>query len=131
MFGTGVDLVAADLVEVMPLAEHAVEFVDEERDGLVAFVGLDHGVHVGPLDFDVTLGLEPVGDRLVAVALQFHADAHDAVLVTKQSFRFLSNKRFKGRGEFEVNSGDDEFVAVLSVHDTSLCLGFTEPAQTT
>ena len=117
-----VDIVAARLLEVVALAEHAVEFVDEQGDGLVALVGLDDGVHVRPVDFDVALGLEPMRDGFVAVALQLHANPHDAVLVTKQSLGFLSNERLKGGCEFEMNARDDEFVVVLSVHDTPFVL---------
>jgi len=100
----GVDLMTASFAQVMAFAEHAVEFVDEERDGFVALVGLNSGVHVGAVDFDVAFGLEPVGDGFVAVAFQLHADPHDAVLVTKQSLGFLSHERFKGRSELEMNA---------------------------
>lgn len=104
MLDLGVELVTAGLLEVVALAEHAVEFVDEQRDGLVALVGLNGGVHVGAVDFDVAFGLEPMGDRLIAVAFQFHADPHDAVVVTKQSLGFLAHERFKGRCELEMNA---------------------------
>ncbi len=104
MFDVGVDLVAAGFSQVVTFAEHAVEFVDEEGDGLVALVGLNGGVHVGAVDFDVAFGFEPVGDGFVAVAFQLHADSHDAILVTKQSLGFLSHERFKGRSEVEMNA---------------------------
>jgi short-subunit dehydrogenase len=91
----------------------------------VAFVCLHCRVHIGPVDFDVTLGLEPVCDRLAGVAFEFYADAHDALLVTKQSVGFLLHKRLKRRGEVEVDAGDDQFVVILSVHDAALWLGFS------
>lgn len=128
MLGVGVDLVAAHLVEVVPLAEHAIEFVDKQGHGFVAFVGLHGRVHVRTLDFNVAFGFEPVGDVLIAIALEFHADPDDAVLVSKQSLRFLTNEKLKRRCEFKVNAGDDDFVVVLSVHDTALLLGFTKAA---
>jgi hypothetical protein len=64
-------------------AEHAVEFVDEKRNSFVAFVGLDRGIHVGAVNLDVAFGLEARGDSFLGVAFQFHADAHDALLVTE------------------------------------------------
>ncbi len=104
MLDLGVDLVAAGFLEVVPLAEHAIEFVDQERDGFVALVGLNGGVHVGAVDFDVAFGLEPVGDGFGAVAFQLHANPHDAVVVTKQSLGFLAHERFQGRCKLEMNA---------------------------
>lgn len=104
MFDLGVDLVAASFPEVVAFAEHAVEFVDEKRDGFVALVGLNGGVHVGAVDLDVAFGREPVGDGGVAVAFQLHADTDDPILVTKQSLGFLAHERFKGRSELEMNA---------------------------
>lgn len=104
MLDLGVDLMTASFTQVMAFAEHAVEFVDEKRDGFVALIGLNDGVHVGAVDFDVAFGFEPVGDGFGAVAFQLHADADDAILVTKQSLGFLSHERFKGRSEIEMNA---------------------------
>ena len=65
----------------------------------------------------------PFGDEAIAhglfrVAFQLHADAYDALLVSKQSLHFFTYERFEGRGEFEVNTGNDQFVlVVLAVHD--------------
>ena len=95
MLDLRVDLVAASFSEVVPLTEHAVEFVDEKRDGFVALVGLNGGVHVGAMDLDVAFGREPVGDGGIAVAFQLHADTDDTILVTKQSLGFLAHERFK------------------------------------
>jgi hypothetical protein len=116
---------ASDFFEVMTFAEHAIEFVDEQRNRLVTFVRLDDGVHIGTVDGNMTLGLESGGDGFLTVELQFYADPHDAVLVTKQSIGFLLHKHLKGWGEVEVDAGDDQFVVVLSVHDAALCLGFS------
>ena len=97
----------------------------------MAFVTLHDRVEIRTVNFNVTLGLEPGCDLFFRVALEFHTDAHDALLVTKQSFGFLPHKRLERRCEVEVDAGDDQFVVVLSVHDAALWLGFSEPGQTT
>jgi len=91
----------------------------------VAFITLDGRVQVRTVDFDMTLRLESRADFLLGIAFKFHADAHDALLVTKQSFGFLPHKRLERRCEVEVDAGDDQFVVILSVHDAALCLGFS------
>lgn len=112
-------------MEVVTLSEHSIKFIDEERNGLVAFVALDRGVHVRAVDLDMALGLEARANFFLGVALKFHADAHDALLVTKQSLSFLPHKRLERRCEVEVDAGDDQFVVILAVHDAALCLGFS------
>lgn len=66
------------------LAQHAVEFVDEEGDGLVALVSGDGGVHVGAVDGQVAFGGEAMGDVLFGVAFQFDAQTDDAFLVAEE-----------------------------------------------
>ena len=119
----GMRVVAFDSLQLMTAREHAIEFVDEHGDGFVALVGFDGGVHVRAVDDHVALGLEPSGGRLIAVALQFHADAHDALLVSKQSLGFLADKRLEGRSQFEMDARDDQFVVVLAVHVSAYGLG--------
>ena len=106
---------AAGLKELGALGEHAVEFVDEERDGLVALVGGDGGIHVGAVDGDVAFGGEAVGDVLLGVALKFDAEANDALLMAKEPVSLLVDELLKGGSEFEVDSGYDEVVGVI--HD--------------
>ena len=118
-------------VQIVTFPKHSIEFIEQERNSFVTFVALNHRVHVGTIDFDVSLGLESGGDFFLGVALQLHTDAHDALLVTKQSFGFLPHKRLERRREVEVDAGYDQFVVILSVHDAAFCLGFSEPGQTT
>lgn len=116
-------LVALGFVQIMPFSQHAVEFVDEQGDGFVAFIRLDGGIHVRALNDDAALGLEPGGDTFLGIALQLHTNAHDALVVAKQSVGFFTDKGFQGRGQIEVNAGYDQFVIVLAVHVSALCLG--------
>ena len=53
------------------------QLVDEQGDGLVAFVGLHHRVHVRALDDNVALRLETRADCLLGVAFEFDAQAPD------------------------------------------------------
>lgn len=100
-------MIAFYAVQLVASLEHAVEFVDQHGDCLVTFIGLDGRVHIRAMDLDVALGLELDTDRRIAVALQLYAYSHDAFLVTKQSFGFLTDERLEGRGQFEVNAGYD------------------------
>jgi hypothetical protein len=114
----GVRMIALHLVEAVAPFQHAIEFVHEERDGFVAFVGGDGGVEVGSLDAHMAFGDEAVIHGLFGVTFQLHADANNAFLVSKQSIHFFTDERFEGGSEFEVNTGNDQFVlVVLSVHD--------------
>ena len=100
----GARVIPFDAMHLVASLQHAVEFVDEERDGFVAFVRLHGRIHIGALDFDVPLGLELHAGGGIAVAFQLHADAHDALLVAKQSFGFLADERLQRRREFEMNA---------------------------
>lgn len=110
-------VVAFNFKEPGTATQHAIEFVGKHGDGFVAFVGRDRCVHLGPVNLNVPLGGEPMCDRLLQVVLQFHADAHDALLVAKQSVGFLANERLQGRRQLEVNARDDYFVwMVVIIH---------------
>jgi hypothetical protein len=91
----GVRVVAFDAMKLVAALEHSIELVDEQRDGLVALIRLHDGIHVGALDLNMALGLELHADRWIPVAFQFHADAHDALLVTEQSLGFLTDERLQ------------------------------------
>jgi uncharacterized protein len=106
-------LVAAGLRELGAADEHAVELIDQEGDGLVALVGGDGGVHVGPVDGDVAFGGEAVGDILLRVALELHPEADDALLVPEEAFRLVLDELLQGRGELEVDAGYDQVVGVV------------------
>jgi hypothetical protein len=117
-----VRVVAFGFFEIRAAVEHAVEFVDEQGHGLVAFVGGDGGVEIRAVDTDVAFGRKPIGDGLLGVAFKLDADADDALFVSEQAFCFILNEGFEGRGEFEVNAGDDQFVLMgMSVHVTLVC----------
>ncbi len=103
---------ALGLLELVALGEHAVEFIDKEIDGLVAFVGGNRGVELGAVYGNVALGGEAVGDRLLGVALKLHAHADDAFVVTEQSVGFVMNKLLQGGSEFEVDAGYDQVVVI-------------------
>ena len=106
---------AFGLLELGPAGQHAIKLVHQQGDGLVAFVGGNGGVHVGSVNGDVPLGGEPVGDVLLGVALEFHAHAHDAFLVTEKTIRLVVNELLKRGREFEMNAGYDQVVGVI--HD--------------
>ncbi len=101
--------------ELGALGEHAVELVHQEIDGLVAFVGGDGGVHVGAVDDDVALGGEAMLDVLLHVALEFDANADDALLMAEEAFGLVMHELLQRRGEFEVDAGYDDVVGL--VHD--------------
>lgn len=105
---------ALGLLELVALGEHAVELIDEEIDGLVAFVGGNRGVEVGTVHGDVALGGEAVGDRLLGVALKLHAHTDYALVVTEKAVGFVMNKLLQGGSEFEVDAGYDQ---VVVIHD--------------
>ena len=116
---------AAGLLERGTPAEHAVELIHEERDGFVALILRDGGVHVGAVDGDVSLGGEAVGDILFRIALELDAEADDALFMTEEADRFFLHELLEGRCEVEVDAGHDDIVAdVFSVHSSFLS-GFT------
>lgn len=100
----GAGLMALGLEHAGAAFEHAVEFVDEHGRGLVALVGRNGGVQIRAVDLDMTFGGKTVGDGLFGVALQLHADSHNAILMTKQSLGFFLDEQFEGFGQFEVNT---------------------------
>ena len=116
-------VMAFDALELVAALQHAVEFVDQHGNGFVAFLRLDDRVHVGPLNFDMAFGLELGADRLVAVAFQFHAKSHDALLMTKQSLGFFADESLERRGQLKVDARDDYFVGILAIHVSALGFG--------
>lgn len=111
-------MIALYLVEAVAPFEHTVEFVYKQRNGLVAFVSSYGGIEIRSVDTHMAFGDESVVYGLFSVTFQLHADANNALFVSKQSIHFFTNERFEGGREFEVNTGDDQFVlVVLSVHD--------------
>ena len=85
----------------------------------MALIGFDGGVHIGTVNLDVTLGGELHPGSGAAVTGKFHPDPDDPFVVTKQSLRLLVHESLEGRGELEMNAGDDDFVVVLAVHDAA------------
>ena len=87
-----------------PLAEHAIQLVDEQIHGLVGVLGRDRSHEVGSTDFNMALGSEHPG---AATRCAFHIDAKpkNPWFVAKQSFRLRFDGRFGGFVEIEVNSG--------------------------
>jgi hypothetical protein len=88
----GARLFAFNFVEVGAAFQHSIEFVDQQTDGFVAFVGGDRGIHIRTVDTDVSFGDEPIPHILFGVARELHANAHDALLVSKQSLGFFLNE---------------------------------------
>ena len=78
-----------------PLAEHAIQLVDEQIHGLVG---------VGPTYLDMSLGSEHPR-AATGGALHIDAKPKNPRFVTKQSFRLRFDGRFGGFVEIEVNSG--------------------------
>jgi short-subunit dehydrogenase len=100
-----------------PTAEHLVKFVHQLCGSLVALLGLDGGVKVGTIDFDVSLGGEAMLHVLARVALELNAHADDAFLVAKKPGCLFLHERLQRRGELEVDAGYDHFVCrVVFVH---------------
>lgn len=85
-------------------ADELVEFVNKQVDRLVAVVGDDRGIHVGAMDFDMALRREALIGDLLRIALEFHADAHDALLMSEQALHLLLDERLDGRGQLQVNA---------------------------
>jgi len=75
-------------------AEHAVERIHEFVDGFVAFVCFNAGIHVWALNHNVAFGGEALVNVMFRVALEFHTDAHNALLVAEQSLHLFSNVGF-------------------------------------
>lgn len=121
---SGLRLVALYFEQAGATAKHTVEFVDEEGDGLVAFIGFDGGVHIGTVDGDVAFGFEACADGFFRVALELNADAHDALLVAKQSPGFFLNEGLERWSQLKMDAGNDQFVVVLSVHVSAYVLGY-------
>lgn len=118
-FRAGGGAVSTRLIQLGAAMEHAIEFVDEERHGLVALVGRHHGVERGPGDGDMTFRGKTFCNRLFRIALEFYAYARYPLLMSEQSLGFFLDKGFQGRGEVEVDAGDDQFVLrSMSVHGT-------------
>ncbi len=100
-------MIAFHAVQLVAPLQHAIELVDQHRNGLVALVRLHGCIHVGTVDLDVPLGFELHADRRGPVAFQFHAETHDALPVTEQSVGFLPDERLERWGEVQVDAGDD------------------------
>jgi len=111
-------MAALVFVHLRATLQHPIQFIGEQTDRLMAFVGSDGCIHVGAIDMDMPFGDEATRHGLFRITLELHANAQDAFLVAKQSCGFLLNIRFEGRGKFEVNSGNDYIVRVIiSIHD--------------
>lgn len=63
----------------------------------------------------MTFGREAVGDVLLGVALEFHAEADDAFLMAEEPIGLVMHELLKRGSEFEVDAGYDEVVGVI--HD--------------
>ena len=116
-------VVAFNAVQLVASLQHAVELVDQIGNRLVTFVGLDGRIHIGAMDFDVTLGGELDADGWIAIAFQLYAHPYDALLVTKQSLGFLADERLERRCQLQVNAGYDQIVVVLAVHVSAYGFG--------
>ncbi len=98
----------------MTLGQHAIEFVHEKVDGLVALIGSYGGVEVGAIHRDMPFCGEAVGHILLGIAFQFHAHADDALLVAEETVRLVVDELLQRGGEIEVDAGYDQ---VVVIHD--------------
>lgn len=91
-----------------PLAEHAVEFVDQQCHRTVRITGRDRSTKVRPRNLDVALGREHPG---TAARTAFHIDAHaqDSRLVPDETFGLGFEYTLHGVGQFEMNAAQDQF----------------------
>lgn len=78
-----VRVVALGLHVRVPVAEHPIELVDDQVDGLVAVLGLGGGIDVGSVDSDVRFGDKFMIHVVLGVAFEFDPDAQDALVVAK------------------------------------------------
>lgn len=102
-----VRMISLNAVQLVTSLQHAIQLIDQHGNCLMAFIGLHGRIHVRALNLDMTLGFELDSDRWIAVTLQFNAHPDDALLVAKQSFGFLTDKRLERRCQIQVNAGDD------------------------
>ena len=104
---------AAGLEKLGAAVKRAVEFIDEEVDGLVGVFRRHSGHEIGAADFDMALGYE---DGATARVVVFEVDA-DAVYigsVAKKAFGFGAKLVAQGIGEAEVDSTKDKLRAGVS-----------------
>ncbi len=119
----GVRVISLNAMELVASLQHPVELVDQHGNSLMAVIGLDDRIHIGPMNLDVALSLELHADRSASVAFQFHADTHDAFLMAEETFGLLVDECLERRGQLKVNAGNDHFVVVLAVHVSAFGLG--------
>src|SRR5579871_4053393 len=91
----GVGVVALDAEKLGAAGKHPVQFVGEQSDRLVAFLGFDASVHGRSVDRDVPLCLEARVDILFRVVFQLDANAQYSLLVPEQPLGFLLDKGFE------------------------------------
>ncbi len=122
----GAGAVAAHFDQARSAADHAVEFFDEEVDGVVAFAGNDGSVAGRAIDLHVPLGNKSLaGVAGLQVAFELNANAEDAFFVAEKAVGLFGDKRFERRRQLEVDAGYYQFVCfVLSVHDYVFSLVF-------
>lgn len=97
-------MVAFVLRDTVAATEALVEFVHEEIDGFVAFVGHYRGVDAGALNDDVAFGDKLMLGIMFGVAFEFDLDPHNMALMAKQAFHFILHMGFKTVGEFQMDA---------------------------
>ena len=90
-------------------AEHAVQFVDEQVEGLVGVITGDAGDQVGARDFDVAFGEEGRAVALGVVVLEVDAHAHDVIVVAEEAGRFLDGGVAECGRELEMDAAHENF----------------------
>lgn len=109
----GAAKMAADFKITGAAAEHAVELVHEKIDGFAAVIGENRRKHIGAVYFDAALGGEMFVNGLIGVAFEFHANAHNAFLMAKETVGFFLDIYFQGWSQLEMNTRDYEFMPRL------------------
>lgn len=101
---------AACLEKFSAALEEAVEFVDQEVDGLVGVFRGDAREEVGAANFDMAFGDE-YGATAGCIVFEVDPDAVDSGLVAEEAFGFAAEAVAKGVGEGEVDTAKKDLRA--------------------
>ena len=90
-----------------PLAEHPIEFVDEQIDRRVSVIRRHGGREVWPGNFDATLRSEDAGAS-AKIAFDIDTLTQDARFMAKEPFRFGFQRGFHRVSEPQMDAAQNE-----------------------
>ena len=85
-------VVSLILVQAVAATQEAIEFVDEEVEGLVGVVAADARDQIRAGDFDVALGDELRADGVGFVEFEVDAQADEVVVVAQEARGFFGGR---------------------------------------